>query len=79
MHPSSTTVEFAGGPDYVQSLDRGLAVIRAFDAEHAAMTLSEVAVRAALSRAVARRLLLTLAHLGSPRACSSSASAISQR
>jgi IclR family pca regulon transcriptional regulator len=64
VHPSSTTVEFAGSPDYVQSLDRGLAVIRAFDADHAAMTLSEVAARAALSRAVARRLLLTLAHLG---------------
>ena len=64
MQPSSTTVEFAGSPDYVQSLDRGLAVIRAFDSDHAAMTLSEVAARAALSRAVARRLLLTLAHLG---------------
>jgi len=64
VHLSSTTADFAASPDYVQSLDRGLAVIRAFDAEHAAMTLSEVAVRAQLSRAVARRLLLTLAHLG---------------
>jgi len=64
VHLSSTTVEFAGSPDYVQSLDRGLAVIRAFDAEHANMTLSEVAARARLSRAVARRLLLTLAYLG---------------
>jgi IclR family transcriptional regulator, pca regulon regulatory protein len=61
---SSTTLEFAGSPDYVQSLDRGLAVIRSFDSEHAAMTLSEVAARASLSRAVARRLLLTLAYLG---------------
>jgi IclR family transcriptional regulator, pca regulon regulatory protein len=60
----STTVAFAKSPDYVQSLDRGLAVIRAFDAEHVAMTLSEVAARAALSRAVARRLLLTLEYLG---------------
>lgn len=64
MHLSSTTVEFAGSPDYVQSLDRGLAVIRAFDADHANMTLSEVAARARLSRAVARRLLLTLTYLG---------------
>jgi IclR family pca regulon transcriptional regulator len=55
---------FTRTPDYVQSLHRGLAVIRAFDAEHAAMTLSEVAARAALSRAVARRLLLTLEYLG---------------
>jgi len=64
VHLSSTTADFAATADYVQSLDRGLAVIRAFDAEHTAMTLSEVAVRAGLSRAVARRLLLTLSHLG---------------
>ena len=55
---------FEDGPDYVQSLHRGLMVIRTFDAEHAAMTLSEVAARAAVSRAAARRLLLTLEHLG---------------
>jgi len=55
---------FEDGPDYVQSLHRGLRVIRAFDAEHPAMTLSQVAARAHLSRAAARRLLLTLEHLG---------------
>ena len=64
MNLPSTTVAFSGSPNYVQSLDRGLAVIRAFDAEHGAMTLSEVAARAGLSRAVARRLLLTLEYLG---------------
>ena len=64
MNLPSTTGTFAKSPDYVQSLDRGLAVIRAFDAEHVAMTLSEVAVRAALSRAVVRRLLMTLEYLG---------------
>ena len=58
------THDFAHTPDYVQSLHRGLTVIRVFDSEHAAMTLSEVAARAALSRAVARRLLLTLEYLG---------------
>jgi IclR family pca regulon transcriptional regulator len=56
--------DFARSPDYVQSLHRGLSVIRAFDAAHAAMTLSEVAARAGLSRAVARRLLMTLEYLG---------------
>jgi IclR family transcriptional regulator, pca regulon regulatory protein len=56
--------DFAQGPDYVQSLHRGLAVIRVFDAEHVAMTLSEVATRAAVARAVARRLLMTLEYLG---------------
>lgn len=48
----------------MQSLERGLAVIRAFDHEHPELTLSEVAVRTGVTRAVARRFLLTLAELG---------------
>lgn len=52
------------GPDFVQSLERGLAVIRAFDDEHPELTLSEVAVVTGVTRAVARRFLLTLAELG---------------
>lgn len=48
----------------VQSLQRGLAVIRAFDAEHARMTLSEVAKQTGLTRATARRFLHTLVDLG---------------
>ena len=50
--------------DYVQSLDRGLAVIRAFDAEHRQLGLSDVARRTGLSRAAVRRFLLTLVELG---------------
>jgi IclR family pca regulon transcriptional regulator len=50
--------------DFVQSLERGLAVIRSFDAEHPQLTLSEVAARTGLTRATARRLLLTLGELG---------------
>ncbi|GAA1630138.1 IclR family transcriptional regulator domain-containing protein [Georgenia ruanii] len=49
---------------YVQSLDRGLAVIRAFDAEHAQLTLSDVARRTGLTRAAARRFLHTLVEIG---------------
>jgi len=52
------------GSDFVQSLERGLAVIRAFDHDHPELTLSEVAVRTGVTRAVARRFLLTLAELG---------------
>ncbi|AWB88838.1 IclR family transcriptional regulator domain-containing protein [Salinibacterium hongtaonis] len=48
----------------VQSLARGLAVIRAFDGENPEMTLSEVARRTELSRATARRFLHTLVELG---------------
>jgi IclR family pca regulon transcriptional regulator len=52
------------GSDYVQSLERGLAVIRAFDSENPELTLSEVARAAGLTRAAARRFLLTLIDLG---------------
>src|SRR5688500_8804191 len=52
------------GPDFVQSLERGLAVIRAFDASHSELTLSEVAASTGVTRAAARRFLLTLAVLG---------------
>ncbi|CDJ98947.1 Pca regulon regulatory protein [Microbacterium sp. C448] len=49
---------------FVQSFARGLGVIRAFDAEHPELSLSEVARRAELTRAAARRFLLTLETLG---------------
>lgn len=52
------------GGHYVQSLARGLAVIAAFDAENPSMTLSDVARRTGLTRATARRFLLTLEELG---------------
>ncbi len=55
---------FEQSADYVQSLARGLRVLRAFDRELASPTLSEVAERTELSRAVVRRSLLTLQHLG---------------
>ena len=50
--------------EYVKSLARGLSVIRAFDADHSALTLSDVARATGLSRATARRFLLTLTELG---------------
>jgi len=62
--PKDLATPFEDSPDYVQSLARGLSVVRAFDREHARLTLSEVAARTGLTRAVARRSLLTLRHLG---------------
>ncbi|MFC7340477.1 IclR family transcriptional regulator [Saccharopolyspora griseoalba] len=59
MEPESDT-----GAGYVQSLARGLAVIRAFDESSPEMTLSEVARSTNLSRAAARRFLHTLVQLG---------------
>ncbi len=52
------------GDTYVQSFARGLAVIRSFSAQAPAQTLTEVATRTGLTRAGARRILLTLEGLG---------------
>lgn len=52
------------GDSYVQSLARGLEVIRSFSADAPRQTLTEVAERAGLTRAGARRILLTLQTLG---------------
>jgi IclR family transcriptional regulator, pca regulon regulatory protein len=54
----------ARGSDFVQSLERGLAVIRAFDETRPELTLSDVARATGLTRAAARRFLLTLIDLG---------------
>jgi IclR family transcriptional regulator, pca regulon regulatory protein len=56
------------GPDFVQSLERGLAVVRAFNGDRPELTLSEVAAATGVTRAAARRFLLTLAELGYVRA-----------
>ncbi|MBQ0986108.1 IclR family transcriptional regulator [Streptomyces sp. F63] len=70
MNDSGTDSDTGGGPDggrgphFVQSLERGLAVIRTFSAETPELTLTEVAKATGLSRAAARRFLLTLADLG---------------
>jgi IclR family pca regulon transcriptional regulator len=49
---------------YIHAFARGLAAIRAFGPQTPEMTLSQVAERSGLSRANARRILLTLEHLG---------------
>lgn len=50
--------------DYVQSLEKGLRVLMAFSKESQLMTLTDVAKVTNLSRAAARRFLLTYVHLG---------------
>lgn len=50
--------------DFVQSLERGLAIIRVFSAERPALTVTEIAEATGLTRAAARRFLLTLVELG---------------
>jgi IclR family pca regulon transcriptional regulator len=53
-----------GRVEHVQALERGLAVLRSFTARETSLTISDVAERTGLSRATARRLLLTLEQLG---------------
>lgn len=50
--------------NYVTAFARGLSVIEAFDREAQRMSVSEVAARIKLDRAVTRRLLLTLVEQG---------------
>jgi len=50
--------------ELVKSLQKGLAVIEAFDAQHPQMTLSDVAKKTGITRAASRRILLTLVAQG---------------
>src|SRR5260221_13721575 len=73
---TSAPSTFADSPDFVVSLARGLQIIKAFGTSGGdsiarsnmrvadAMTLSEVAEKTGLARAVVRRFLYTLAELG---------------
>ena len=54
--------------DTLQSLERGLSVLQVFSKDTARLTLSDVARLAGITRATARRILLTLEHLGYVRA-----------
>jgi IclR family pca regulon transcriptional regulator len=69
----STSLEGSGIPgdgdglpdkEFMTTLAKGLAVLGAFGADRPSMTLSEAASVAGLSRATARRVLLTLSALG---------------
>lgn len=53
--------------DFVAALQSGLLVIEAFDQDRPRLSISEVAQRAGLTRAAARRHLLTLTALGYAR------------
>ncbi|KND61707.1 Transcriptional regulator, IclR family [Candidatus Burkholderia verschuerenii] len=50
--------------DWIAGLEKGLAILEAFDDQHARMTPTQAATRTGLTRTAARRYLLTLAHLG---------------
>lgn len=50
--------------DLIQSVERGVQVLRAFDGYEATLSIAEIAARVGLSRPVVRRILLTYQHLG---------------
>jgi IclR family transcriptional regulator, pca regulon regulatory protein len=62
--PSVLLDQFAGDPNFMASLARGLTVIQAFSAEKRHLTISQLSVKSGLSRAAVRRCLYTLAKLG---------------
>jgi IclR family pca regulon transcriptional regulator len=70
MNQESDTASFNGDDaqparrDLIAGLEKGLQVIEAFDQERSRLTIAEVAQRTGLTRAAARRYLITLSHLG---------------
>ncbi len=62
--PDVSPKEEGRSRDFVQSLERGLTIMRTFNAERPSMTVSEVAQQVGLTRATVRRFLLTLVELG---------------
>jgi IclR family pca regulon transcriptional regulator len=61
---AEATTREDGDRDYVQSLDRGITVLLAFDAEHPEPTLAELAQLTGFSRPAVRRFLITLERMG---------------
>jgi IclR family pca regulon transcriptional regulator len=62
--PSAKIDALSGDPNFMTSLARGLAVIQAFTDRKHQLTISQLSVRTALSRAAVRRCLYTLKQLG---------------
>lgn len=61
---SASLNEFAGDPNFMTSLARGLLVIQSFSPQTPQMTISQLAAKTGLSRAAVRRCLYTLTKLG---------------
>ncbi len=62
--PSAALDEYAGDPNFMTSLARGLLVIQSFTPQTPQMTISQLSVKTGLSRAAVRRCLYTLSKLG---------------
>lgn len=63
-YKASTTGKEGRSREFVQGLERGFAVIRAFSVDAPSLTIAMVSERTGFTRAVARRYLFTLQTLG---------------
>lgn len=64
MSPAKRIEEFAGDPNFMTSLARGLAVINAFQERKRHLTIAQISHRTEIPRAAVRRCLYTLMKLG---------------
>jgi IclR family transcriptional regulator, pca regulon regulatory protein len=62
--PASEIQAFGGDPNFMASLARGLAVIRAFSQQRRHLTIAQLSQRTSIPRAAVRRCLYTLGKLG---------------
>ncbi|WP_448809238.1 IclR family transcriptional regulator domain-containing protein [Agromyces bauzanensis] len=60
----AVTVTVERSRDRIQSIERGVEVLRAFGDRDATLSVADIAARVNLSRPVVRRILLTFEHLG---------------
>lgn len=63
-HPHDFDSRATRPKDLVQSLERGITILTAFDDEHPVMNLTDIARRCGIPRSATRRFLHTLADLG---------------
>jgi IclR family pca regulon transcriptional regulator len=64
MAPAHAARPMARPTDAIQSVERGLCILTAFDEGHAVMNLAQISERCQLPRSAARRFILTLVSLG---------------
>lgn len=64
LSPAQDLTAFRGDPNFMTSLARGLAVIRAFSQQRQSQTIAQLSQATGLPRAAVRRCLYTLAQLG---------------
>src|SRR5262245_48923861 len=62
--PASEIQGFAGDPNFMASLARGIAVIRGFTQQRRRLTIAQLSQRTGIPRAAVRRCLYTLGQLG---------------